>query len=243
LDGEEHGQMRLEATCRPAYGCAMNWRRPALLLTLFVSLAVSPVRAADPTQIKQWETAAAKGDAEALNQLGRAHTFGQGVPKDLDKAYQFLRRAADQGHAEAQNAVGVFHYNGMGSAKKDPAEAARWYRKGAEQGLAKAQNNLGLMLVAGDGVKQDEAEAAKWFRAAAEQGFANGQYNLGMSLRDGHGVEKDPVQAHQWLALAARQNFPGSADSLKELEARMKPEEITEAKKRAAAFVPKPSAK
>ena len=93
---------------------------------------------------------------------------------DYATALQEFRLLAEQGHAEAQNAVGVMFGNGLG-VSHDHAEAAKWYRKAAEQGDAVAQNNVGIVYSTGLGVSQDHAEAAKWYRKAAEQGHEQAQ--------------------------------------------------------------------
>ena len=80
-----------------------------------------------------------------------------------------IRKAAEQGNADAQFNLGWMYYEGEG-VPKDDAEAARWFLKSAEQGIATAQFNLGEMYKEGIGVPQDDAEAAKWYRKAAEQG-------------------------------------------------------------------------
>ena len=55
---------------------------------------------------------------------------------------KWYRKAAEQGHADAQNNLGLCYQYGKGVAK-DYAEAVKWYRKAAEQGHARAQCNLG----------------------------------------------------------------------------------------------------
>ena len=49
-----------------------------------------------------------------------------------------LRKAAEQGDADAQTALGMRYYTGDG-VPKDYAEAVKWYHKAAEQGHAIAQ--------------------------------------------------------------------------------------------------------
>ena len=135
--------------------------------------------------------------------------------------------------------MGYCHYEGAGGAKKDLAESAKWYRKAAEAGLAKAQFNYGRMCQKGEGVTTDVIEAVKWMRASAEQGFANAQYYLAFAYWDGVGTTKNPVEAWKWLSLASAQNYEDAAKQLARMEARLKPEQIAEAKKLAAAFAPK----
>ena len=92
-------------------------------------------------------------------------------------AAAWLRRAADQGLADAQFILGLMYYQGEGVAK-DEQEAAAWIRRAADQGLALAQFTLGLMYYEGKGVPKDEQEAVVWYRRAADQGLALAQAAL-----------------------------------------------------------------
>lgn len=46
-----------------------------------------------------------RGYADAQFQLGRMYTIGRGVPRDKVKAIEWFRKAADQGHIDAQSAL------------------------------------------------------------------------------------------------------------------------------------------
>src|SRR5262245_59017032 len=80
-----------------------------------------------------------------------------------------LRKAAEQGDAEAQYKLGCLYANGRGL-PVDDCQAAKWYQKAAEQGNPDAQNNLGWMYETGRGVAPDTAAAIGWYRKAAAQG-------------------------------------------------------------------------
>ena len=69
---------------------------------------------------------------------------------------RLFRKAADQGNASAQFALGAMYFGRKG-VPQDYTEAVKWLRKAAEQGNAGAQNNLGLMYSNGKGVPQDYA--------------------------------------------------------------------------------------
>ena len=97
------------------------------------------------------------------------------------------RKAAEQGHASAQNTLGWMHAKGDGVVQSY-VEAVRWYKKAAKQGDANAQLNLGSMYENGDGVAQSHAEALRWYRKAAEQGDAGAQFFLGLMYGQGKGV-------------------------------------------------------
>jgi TPR repeat protein len=63
---------------------------------------------------------------------------GHGVPRDDAEAVTWIRKAAEQGFALAQNALAALYKVGKGVAQ-DHAEAAKWFRRAAEQGNADAQ--------------------------------------------------------------------------------------------------------
>jgi len=56
-------------------------------------------------------------------------------------AAEWYRKAAEQGHAEAQYKLGFMYQNGRG-VKKDDKQAAEWYRKAAAQGNKEAERAL-----------------------------------------------------------------------------------------------------
>ena len=57
-------------------------------------------------------------------------------------------KAADQGLADAQLALGVLFATGQGVIR-DHDKAVAWYMKAAEQGQVDAQFNLGVLLATG----------------------------------------------------------------------------------------------
>jgi hypothetical protein len=120
------------------------------------------------------------------------------------------RKAAEGGHADAQNYLGVCCSFGMGVAK-DTKAAAVWYAKAAAQGHADAQFNLGVGYNNGSGVAQDAKAAFEWYAMAAAQGSAAAQCALGIAYADGTGVAQDARAAFEWFIAAAVQ---GNADAL-----------------------------
>ena len=117
-----------------------------------------------------------------------------------------IRKAVEQGHAEAQYRLGLMYSFGQG-APQDSREAAKLIRKAAEQGHAKAQFILGFMYSTGEGVPQDYEEAVKWIRKVAEQGYALAQFSLGLKYDKGDGVPEDDREAVKWYQLAAEQGY------------------------------------
>ena len=66
---------------------------------------------------------------------------GRGVARDDRKAVEWFRKAANQGHAFAQNNLGWMYKEGRGVARDD-RKAVEWYRKSANQGHAYGQTTL-----------------------------------------------------------------------------------------------------
>src|SRR5215831_11903976 len=70
-----------------------------------------------------------------------------------------LRKAAEQGNAQAQSNLGAMYQDGKVVPQSD-TEAVKWYRKAAEQGFtlvqSDVQSNLGMMYADGRGVPQSD---------------------------------------------------------------------------------------
>ena len=93
------------------------------------------------------------------------------------EAVKWYRKAANLGHADAQNDLGVCYHNGNG-VTKDLIEAVKWFRKAADQGLAYAQYSLGYCYQNGQGVEKDLTVAEQWYSKAAAQGDEDAQEAL-----------------------------------------------------------------
>jgi TPR repeat protein len=93
--------------------------------------------------------------------------FAQGVLSAKEIAG--IRKAAEQGGAEAQIMLGVMYEQG-GGVPKDMTEAVKWFRKAAEQGDANAQIMLGNCYDKGQGVSNDKVKAYMWYNLAATAG-------------------------------------------------------------------------
>lgn len=143
--------------------------------------------------------------ADAHFYLGLAYYRGFGVPvEDSVQAADCWRKAAEQGHTQAQNNLGrICEETGC---DKYP-EAVSLYSQAAEQGYLVAQFNLGVLYELGRGVLQDYGLAAAWYRRAAEQGYAVAQFNLGGMFRLGRGVRQNYAEAAAWYRKAAEQGL------------------------------------
>jgi len=144
------------------------------------------------------------GDAASQNNVGDAYYNGKGVSKDYKKAFEWFRKAAEQGYEYGCYNVGHAYETGNG-VKQDYSQAFKWYLKAAEQGFAKAQYAIGRLYDLGLGVTQDYSQAFKWYLKAANQGHPIAQEQVGLSYDFEYGVPEDNVKAVEWYRKAAEQ--------------------------------------
>ena len=158
-----------------------------------------------------------KGNADAQNFVGVMYSNGEGVEKNINKAFDWFVKSANQGNPKAQSNLANCYENGEG-AKKDLKKAAMLYLKAASQGFASAQDTLGYYYSNGMGVKTDHAQAVNWFRKAAEQNLPVGQYNLAVMYQNGQGVAKDDDKAIEWFKKAADQGYLPAQNKLESMK-------------------------
>ncbi len=151
-----------------------------------------------------WEKAAAKGEPEAMTEMGRRYITGQDVERDLAKADEWLKKAAERKDAAAYFWLGAMRDDYGDEA--NPEEAVRYYRRGAELGGASSQRRLGEALEAGRGVEKDAKEALKWYVKAAEQGEPIAMMQAAMLAASAEAGVQDFALARKWVLEAIRFN-------------------------------------
>lgn len=163
----------------------------------------------------EWiKKAADHGLAHAQLQMGY---YYQAEPnKNYAKAFSYMLKAAEQGHPEAQNEVGVMYADGRGTEKND-AEAIEWYKESAENGYAMAQENLASRYDSGNGVEKDPQKAFEWYLKAAEQGYASAQNSVAWKYYTADGVEQDYEKAFYWAVKSVEGQDPYGYGTLAEL--------------------------
>ena len=112
--------------------------------------------------VELWRAPALAGDPDAQFNLGQAYKLGRGVPTDLGLAEEWYRKAALQGHRQAEDNYGLALFQ-----NNKRSEAVKWLEKSVARGEPRAQFVLGTMLFNGDVVQKD------WVRAYALMVRAN----------------------------------------------------------------------
>ncbi len=119
---------------------------------------------------------------------------------DYETALKKWHPLAEQGHAEAQNSLGLMYSKGEG-VPHDYVEAMRWYRLAAEQGHATAQFNLADMYKYGKGVTQGYVQAYMWWSVAGANGFeeANIHRDIVAEWMTPADISKAQAMAREWM--------------------------------------------
>ncbi|WP_235957437.1 SPOR domain-containing protein [Sphingopyxis microcysteis] len=116
--------------------------------------------------VAEWRPAALAGDADAQFNLGQAYKLGRGVPTDLAQAEAWYRRAAKQGHLQAEDNLGLVLFTAN---RRD--EAMPFITRSAERGEPRAQYVLGTAHFNGDLAPRDLARAYALTKRASDAGL------------------------------------------------------------------------
>src|ERR1039458_3104388 len=183
-----------------------------------------------------------------------ACVFAQPTAPTLEQ----IKIAADAGDPVAQDKLA----ERMGW---DSAQAEVLYRKAAGQGYVHAQGQLGHILLMRSrstfplfGLKPDARaaiddaraaiadEAIKWITLAANQGDKRGQADFASIYLEGKLVKQDLVEAYKWAELYSKDlpydvyvaTCPAGPSTRDAAILKMNADQIAEARRRVAAFVP-----
>ncbi|MFZ1086839.1 MAG: tetratricopeptide repeat protein [Terracidiphilus sp.] len=159
-------------------------------------------------------TMAESGDIASMVQLGKSYLSGNGVPVDVEKAFQWLDRASQKGSLEAQMFLGAGYMSGQ-KLPKDSVLAFKYLslvsqQQNVEPGLqssqALAQYWLAMLYETGRGVDKSHDMAIKYLIEAANNGNGPAQFDLGSLYNNGQGgMPVDKEQAFQLFLRAADQ--------------------------------------
>lgn len=142
------------------------------------------------------------GDVDSQASLG----FYYGSVKNHSESLKWLRKAAANGHPDAQLVLGLIYFEGK-ILPHNYQKGMYYFKKSAEQGNPEAQNQIGMAYSKGAGVPIDYEKAKIWFLKAADKGYPNAQHNLGYMYEKGIGVRQNFSQALKWYMLAAEQGL------------------------------------
>lgn len=186
-----------------------------------------------------YRLAAQNGSSEAFYNVGVYYETGTVVDKDPTKAFGFLLKAATSGVPQAQFRLAGLYQQGTGTSQ-DIVAAMAWFDRAASAGFAPAQIALGQMFESGAGLgRANPTAAATQYEAAAEAGVPLAMLRLASLNERGLANIKDNkavpnmarALAYADLAVDASNKAEIAVKYRDDLKAKMKAEDITEAKK------------
>ena len=116
--------------------------------------------------VAEWRPLALAGDADAQFNLGQAYKLGRGVPADMAQAEAWYRRAAKQGHLQAEDNLGLVLFTA-----NRRVEAMPFILASASRGEPRAQYVLGTAHFNGDLAAKDWPRAYALTKRASDAGL------------------------------------------------------------------------
>jgi len=101
----------------------------------------------------------------------------------------------------------------------------------ANKGDPQSEFELAKRYFAGQDVQKDPDHGTQLLLKAANHGYPEAQFLMGELYVLGN-APGDPVEAYMWYGIAERNGYKASNKKLKELEPKMSPEQLTEARSR-----------
>jgi TPR repeat protein len=126
--------------------------------------------------VTAWQPLAARGDADAMFNIGQAYKLGRGFAQSEATANDWFRRAANKGHAPAKERLGLSLYNEAATR----AEGIRWLQEAAAGGQPRALYVLGVAHFNGDGLPRDWPRAYAYMLRASNAGIPQAVNALGV---------------------------------------------------------------
>ena len=120
-----------------------------------------------------WQPLAQSGDPDAQFNMGQACKLGRGVKTDPSAAIDWYGKAARQGHARAEDNLGLLMFQ-----QGDRAGALPYLQRAAERGEPRAQYIVGTALFNGDLTAKNWVRAYALMTRASESGLAQATASL-----------------------------------------------------------------
>ena len=147
---------------------------------------------------------AESGDPAAQTLIATLYDRGLGVPRDMEKAAEWYRFAADAGNREGQFAYANMLLRG-GGVEADKEAGAEYMKLAAQAGHPQAAFNLAQIITARRPTWAGYADALPWYEQAAQAGLADANYALANMHKAARGVAiNDDAKALDYLRKAAQ---------------------------------------
>ncbi len=183
------------------------------------------------------QSRAKSGEGGAMAKLGMLYMWGDEIPADYAKAFDWFQKAVKAGNARGHFGLSNLYIAGLGRAA-DEKKAVKHLRIAADKGHWRTLYLLGGFHEAGKHVPKDAALMRKYWLRAAKGGYWDAMTGLGFAYLKGVGGEKDVVKALGWF-LVWEHTYLGAREEHPEVFKELPPDDQAEAEKWAEAFIKK----
>ena len=137
----------------------------------YMSLSTGDKTRFKPEQaFRLFTEASAKGDPEAMFELGKLYERGIGTEQVVAKALSLYEKAADLGFADAINDLGFLYYQGAIGVKQDRKKAVELFLRAADLRHPQAMYNVAALIDDGVVPGKTPQDAARYLYAALRSG-------------------------------------------------------------------------
>ena len=185
--------------------------------------------AKNPTKSIYWNgVGMQRGDGSAAFNLGIAYEYGEGVEKDVNRAFQLYAKSAELDFIRGKFYMIESLLMGNNGIAQDEALALKYVQElgsnafgiGVVQAAVKDKRPLGHFIIGkfyqlGFGFDIDHKLAFEHFSEAAKQNHALSEFEVGVALLQGSGVEADSAQAKKLFTRAVEHGFKPTTEMLK----------------------------
>ena len=145
--------------------------------------------------------------------IGVLYADGHGVAQDYKKAFEWYKKAADQGDEVAMRNIGQLYWVGNGF-PKNCDEAMKWFKLAVEKGDVNAMMGIAACYTDPD-YKIDYDEYRKWLNKAIDTGNEYAMFVCGEDYFYGiRGAKQNYIKAYEWFSKAAEKNSPEAQHEL-----------------------------
>ncbi|EJK65627.1 hypothetical protein THAOC_13493, partial [Thalassiosira oceanica] len=151
----------------------------------------TPLPANDADALARIQARVRKKDPTAINLLGEKYFFGElGLQKDMRKALEFYKEAAELGSIQALFNIGNAYNEGEG-VQQDMAKAEEFWTKAAMQGFVLARSNLGWL----EAQKGNNDRAVRHYLISAKMGHEHSVQNVKEAFLAGVATQEQYAEA------------------------------------------------
>ena len=154
--------------------------------------------------IAELQQKANDGDAQAQFDLALCYANGTDIEKNEELAFNWHKKAAEQGHVNAQFALGLYYFLNPGR-----KYFSTLFCRGFNNPSVDRAYYLAVIFALGKNFQDaDDDQAFSWFKKASEQNSAEALYWFAQCYLDGIGTQQNEEFAFDNFRKAAEQGCP-----------------------------------